>query len=153
MINELATTYLFNTLDYDVLADVSTFSSRLHLLDGEVLIHENETENFDLFVLCAGSVEIISSSSPAVSGDVVISNKDMEVFGEISWITRRRRTATVRCRGEVDAVRIDGRAFMDYLESHPRVGFVVIRKVAELLSQRLVATDTLLKQILWNSTL
>lgn len=152
MINELAQTYLFRNLDYDVLADVSTFSRRLHLLDGDTLIHENTTENFDLFVLCSGSVEIISSSSPAVSGDVVISKQDMEVFGEISWITGRRRTATVRCRGEVDAVRVDGTKFMAYLQSHPRAGFEVMRRISRLLSERMVATDSLLKQILWNST-
>jgi CRP-like cAMP-binding protein len=153
MINELLQTYLFKDLDYRTLEDVSKFARRLHLHDGEVLIHENESENFDLFILCSGSVEIISSSAPRVSGDVVISKQDMEVFGEISWITRRKRTATVRCRDDVDAIRVDGNAFMSYLEQHPQAGFHVMQKVAGVLAQRLVATDTLLKQILWNSTL
>jgi CRP-like cAMP-binding protein len=153
MVGELVHTYLFRELDIDALEEISAFARRLHLFDGDVLIHENESENFDLYVLCSGEVEIISSSSRAVSGDVVISKQDMEVFGEISWVTRRRRTATVRCRGEVEAVRIDGERFMNYLETHPRVGFLVMRKVAGLLCERMVATDTLLKQILWNSTL
>lgn len=153
MINDLLQTYLFKDIEYAALQDIVNFSNRLTLVDGEVLIHENETENFDVFVLCSGSVEIISSSSRTVSGDVVISKADMEVFGEISWITRRKRTATVRCRGEVDAIKIDGKVFMHYLEAHPKVGFNVMYRMSRVLADRLVATDTLLKQILWNSTL
>lgn len=153
MINDFLHTYLFKDIEYASLQEIVKFSKRLTLHDGEVLIHENEMENFDVFVLCTGSVEIISSSSRTVSGDVVISKADMEVFGEISWITRRKRTATVRCRGDVEAVKIDGKIFMTYLEEHPEVGFDVMRHISRVLAERLVATDTLLKQILWNSTL
>jgi len=153
MINELLNTYLFKDMEYMALQEIAKFATRLNLNDGEVLIHENESENFDVFVLCSGSVEVISSSSTAVSSDVAISKHELEIFGEISWITRRKRTATVRCRGEVDAIRIDGKVFMRYLEEHPKAGFDVMRKIAMLLAQRLVSTDTLLKQILWNSTL
>jgi len=153
MINDLLQTYLFKDIEYAALLDIAKFSKRLALHDGDVMIHENEMENFDVFVLCSGSVEIISSSSRTVSGDVVISKADMEIFGEISWITRRKRTATVRCRSEVDAIRIDGKLFMHYLETHPNIGFSVIRRMFSLLADRLAATDTLLKQILWNSTL
>lgn len=152
MINDLLRTYLFKDIEYVALNDIVRFSKRLELTDGDVLIYENELENFDVFVLCSGSVEIISSSSPSVSGDVVISKLDMEIFGEISWVTRRKRTATVRCRGEVEAIRIDGKVFMRYLEEHHKVGFEVMRKISMLLAERMVATDTLLKQILWNST-
>ncbi|MBI3775187.1 MAG: cyclic nucleotide-binding domain-containing protein [Gammaproteobacteria bacterium] len=153
MINELLNTYLFKDMEYDALQEIAKFSMRLQLNDGDVLIHENESENFDVFVLCSGPVEVISSSSASVSSDVAISKQDLEIFGEISWITSRKRTATVRCRGEVEAIRINGKVFMSYLEQHPKVGFEVMRKIAMLLAQRLVSTDTLLKQILWNSTL
>lgn len=153
MINELLNTYLFKDMEYTELQEIAKFSTRLQLNDGEVLIHENETENFDVFVLCAGAVEVISSSSASVSSDVAISKQDLEIFGEISWITRRKRTATVRCRGEVEAIRIDGNIFMKYLEQHPKAGFDIMRKIALLLAQRLASTNTLLKQILWNSSL
>ena len=152
MINQLLTTYLFKDMDYTALEEIATFSTYLHLNDGDALIQENEAENFDVFVLCAGSVEIISSSSASVSGDVAISKQDVEVFGEISWLTRRKRTATVRCRGEVEAIRIDGNAFMGYLEQRPKAGFEIMRKISLLLAHRLESTNMLLKQILWNST-
>lgn len=153
MINELMNTYLFRDMEYVALQEIAKLSTRLHLNDGDVLIHENETENFDVFVLCSGPVEVLSSSSAAVSSDVAISKQDLEIFGEISWITRRKRTATVRARGEVEAIRIDGKTFMEYLEAHPKTGFEVMHKIAMFLAERLVSTDTLLKQILWNSKL
>lgn len=153
MINQLLNTYLFKEMDYMAVQEIAEFSTHLQLNDGDVLIHENEVENFDLFVLCSGLVEVISSSAAAVSGDVAISKQDVEVFGEISWITRRKRTATVRCRGEVEAIRIDGNVFMRYLEQNPQAGFEIMRKISLLLAERLVSTNILLKQILWNSTL
>ncbi len=153
MINELLNTYLFKDMEYHALQEIVKFSTRVQLNDGDVLIYENESENFDVFVLCAGSVEIISSSSASVSSDVAISKQDLEIFGEISWLTRGKRTATVRCRGEVEAIRIDGKVFMHYLEENPKTGFDIMSKVALLLAQRLVSTNTLLKQILWNSGL
>ena len=153
MINQLLNTYLFKEMEYMAIQEIAKFSTRLQLNDGEVLIHENEAENFDVFVLCSGLVEVISSSGAAVSADVAISKQDLEVFGEISWITRRKRTATVRCRGEVEAIRIDGKIFMRYLEQNPQAGFEVMRKISLLLAERLVSTNVLLKQILWNSTL
>lgn len=153
MIDQLLNTYLFKDMEYVALQEIAKFSTRLHLNDGDVLIHENEIENFDVFVLCSGAVEVISSSSASVSSDVAISKQDLEIFGEISWITRRKRTATVRCRGEVEAICIDGKVFMRYLEEHPKAGFDVMHKISLLLAERLVSTNTLLKQILWNSTL
>ena len=51
MIDQLLQTYLFGELEYNALHDIGKFSKRLDLNDGDVLIHENETQNFDLFVL------------------------------------------------------------------------------------------------------
>ena len=91
MINQLLNTYLFKEMEYMALQEIAKFSTRLQLNDGEVLIHENEAENFDVFVLCSGLVEVISSSGAAVSGDVAISKQDLEVFGEKIGTTSERK--------------------------------------------------------------
>jgi CRP-like cAMP-binding protein len=152
MIDNLVDVPLFRDLDMSSLEDITGFCSKQHYDDGDILISENDHDNFDIFILSKGNVEIISNCSPTTSGEVVLSNKDCEVFGEISWLTKENRTATVRCIGEVEAIRIDGDAFMRYLESHPQVGFSVLRNLAITLSKRLGTTDALLKQILWNSS-
>lgn len=150
MIDDLKKSFLFEGLDRSTLDDIAIFCTRLHLLGGEVLIQENETKKFDLFILCRGFVEVVSNDSMVTSGEIVISSEDNELFGEISWLTRRKRTATVRCRGDVDAIKIEGAQLRHYLETNPASGYIIMRRIASLLSERLESTNSLLKQILWN---
>ena len=151
--NDLAPVYVFQDLEYSVLEDIAGFSTKLQLVEGDDLISEHRGSLSDIYVLCSGSVEIISSSSGITSEEVSLSRQDKEIFGEISWLTQRKRTATIRCLGDVDAVCIDGRQFMRYLDTHPDVGFSVMKNIALLLADRLNHTDGLLKQILWNSNI
>lgn len=151
MINCLVNTFLFQELEFSAIEEIAKFCTKLNLSDGEILISENEAQNYDLFILCMGSVEIVSSSSSKTSEEIVISKQDTEVFGEIAWLTRNKRTATLRCRGEVEAVRIDATKLMEYMEVNPQIGFEIMRKIANLLAKRLEQTNNLLKQILWNT--
>jgi CRP-like cAMP-binding protein len=151
--NDLAPVYVFRELEYAVLEDIAHFSTKRHFFPGDDLISEHHGSLSDIFVLCDGTVEIISSSSGVTSEEVSLSRQDKEIFGEISWLTQRKRTATIRCLGEVDALCIDGRQFMQYLDAHPEVGFTVMKNIALLLADRLNDADSLLKQILWNSNI
>ena len=151
--NDLAPIYVFKALEYNVLEDIAQFSHKLHLYEGDDLISEHRGSLTDIYVLCSGKVEIISSSSGVTSDEVSLSRQDKEIFGEISWLTQRKRTATIRCLGEVDAICIDGKQFMTYLNKHPHVGFSVMKNIALLLADRLNHADNLLKQILWNSNI
>jgi CRP-like cAMP-binding protein len=151
--NDLAPVYVFRDLEFSVLEAIAGFSAKRHFFAGEDLISEHRGSLSDIYVLCAGTVEIISSSSGVTSEEVSLSRQDKEIFGEISWLTQRKRTATIRCLSEVEAVCIDGHQFMQYLDSHPEVGFPVMKNMALLLADRLNDADSLLKQILWNSNI
>lgn len=153
MIEELEKVSLFRDLTPDQLDAVSQFCSFLTLADGDMLIRESERNDNDLYLLCKGMVEIVSSSTPVTSGEVVISKQDKDVFGEMGWLTNAPRTASVRCHGDVQAVRVDGQALSEYLNNNTDVGYVIMRHVALTLSERMQGTDALLKQILWNTTL
>lgn len=155
MLNQLNQISLFQDLDFRTLERIGAFCTKMQLRDGEVLMVENETENRspDLFALCAGCVEIISNGSAVTSDEIVISNQDKDVLGEISWLCNTRRTATVRARGTVEAIRIDGDRLRDFLDHNRETGYSVMQRMAVMLSQRLGETDTLLKQILWNTRL
>lgn len=151
MISDLDQLALFADVSTKQLSEIVAFCNRLVLHDGDILIHENEREQFDLYVLCEGSVEIVSNESNFVSGECVLSRQHKDLFGEISWLTGRKRTATVRCHGQVEAICINGRALWQYLSNNPDVGFLVMRRVARLMAGRMEQTDGLLKQILWNT--
>ena len=151
--NDLADVQVFRDLDFSALEDIAQFSTKLLLYTGDDLISEHRGSLWDLYVLCGGTVEIITSSSGVTSDEVSLSRQDKEIFGEISWLTQRKRTATIRCLSEVDAIRIDGRRFQAYLDGHPAAGFSVMKHIALLLADRLNHADNLLKQILWNSNI
>jgi len=150
MMVELADSSLFSETDFDVLDDISAFSIRRECSDGEILIEENSSQNFDIFILSEGRVEITSNSTNDASSEVVISSREKDLLGEISWLLRTQRTATVRCFGEAIVIQIDGDKLMDYFESHNENGYHFMKRIAMLLSKRLVNTDDLLKQLLWN---
>lgn len=153
MIEGLEGVSLFKELSIGQLEEVSQFCTLLNLSDGDMLIKESDRNAADLYLLCNGSVEIVSSGTQVTSGEVVISKEDKDVFGEMSWLTNAPRTASVRCHGAVQAVRVDGTALSEYLNSHAELGYVMMKQVAQTLAQRMQGTDALLKQILWNTTL
>jgi CRP-like cAMP-binding protein len=150
MFTELDQISIFKGLTYEQLGNISGFCTRQMHDDGDILIAEGEQDNSDLFILVGGSVEIVSSHASTTSNEVVLSREDKEIFGEISWLTDARRTAGVRCHGNVEAIRIDGHALMNYLEQDTQAGFLVTRQIAILLAQRMEESNRLLKQLLWN---
>ena len=149
----LEKTTIFMDLSLSELDDLAMFCSRHEFYDGEILIEEKKNDNFDIFILVEGSVEVVSRDSDLVSGEAVISKHDKDLFGEIGWLTNRRRTATVRCAGPVEVIRIDGVALQNYVEMNPQVGYRVMRRMAIMLSHNLAETSNLLKQILWNNNI
>jgi CRP/FNR family cyclic AMP-dependent transcriptional regulator len=153
MIAELEQIQLFKDISGEALKEINAFCTRLELEDGDAFISENDLHSRDLFLLCSGRVEVITSSTGITSSESIISEQDKELFGEISWISGNKRTATVRCIGEVVAIRINGSQFMAYLESHPETGFIVMRAIVSLVADSLSSTNQLLKQILWNTAL
>lgn len=152
MIADLLGAQIFRNVPYQDVEAIRRFSQHVVMDDGEFLIQEDEKE-FDLFVLLRGSVEIVSNQRVAVSEECVLSRNHKELLGEMGWLTQKRRTAAVRCRGTVEAVRIDGVALSQYLVDNPKAGFIVMQNVALLLAERLGGANSLLKQILWNMAL
>ena len=144
---------IFQDLTVPQLEQISTFCRELELDAGDMLIEESDKQNTDIYILMRGKVEIVSNAASITSSEVVISRAEMDVFGEIAWLARCKRTASVRCHGDVLAVRVDGPALQSYLEVHPDAGYHVMRRIALTLSKRMMDADNLLKQILWNTVL
>jgi hypothetical protein len=71
---------LFEDLSGDEIDEISVFSKMLNLDDGAILIYENDIDRFDLYVLCKGSLEVVSSNADATSAEVVISKDEKDIF-------------------------------------------------------------------------
>jgi len=150
MIPELLDSSLFSDTETDVLDDITEFCKRRECDDGDILIEENSTTSFDLFILCSGSVEIFSNSTESTSSEVVISAHENDLLGEISWLLRTHRTASVRCIDEATVIQINGDQLMAYFEANEKSGYHFMKRIATLLAGRMSKTDGLLKQLLWN---
>lgn len=153
MYDELKESSCFQDLNADQIASILPYCSQVFLNDGDIMIHEGEQDSQDLFILISGTVEIVSSDSNVTSSEVVLSSEDKDLFGEISWLTAGKRTASARCRGDVEAIKVDGSALMRHLEKNSEAGFKVLRRIALILSQRLEESDSLMKQLLWNANI
>lgn len=151
---QLRKTDIFEDLTDSELEDIALFCELKEYYDGEVLIAENDNKDHDLYILVSGEVEVVSTAAGATSSEAVISEREKkDLFGEIGWLTNRKRTATVRCSGPVEVICIDGEALHSYIELNPRVGFCIMRQIAIMLSHNLAETSDLLKQLLWNANI
>ena len=150
-LNDLDRSALFQDLTLPQLEEIVKFCTYETYNDYDILIHEDETEQFDLFLLVNGSVEIVSNNSSLTSSEVVLSKEDKDIYGEASWLTKHKRSATVRCKGPVEAIRIDGKALEHHLQEDYSAGYAIMKNIAILLAERMQHTDNLLKQLLWNS--
>lgn len=153
ILEQLMSTSLFAGMDIRCLTDISSFCDVNELDDGDILISENDIANRDIYILCSGSVEIISNTSREISNEVVLSSGEVEILGELSWLLNIKRSASVRCKGEVTSIHIDGQQLKHYFDANSEMGYPFMKNLSVLLAKRLMQTDDLLKQILWNTNI
>ena len=152
MLDELINAAIFNDVSYNAMQEISEFCEVIELSEGDSLISENDAD-YDIFILTDGALEVVSKGAKSTSEEVVISKADCNVYGEITWLTRNRRTATLRCHGTVSAIKIDGEELIQYMENNPAIGFEIMRNTAVIVAERLENTNSLIKQILWNNNI
>ncbi len=131
-------TKLFGGLDAEALDAIAAFCQPLHLADGGLLIAEGRPHTADLYLVVDGEFDVITRHPSKPDERMTLGNLGYEVVGEIAWLTGASRSATVRCRGDLLAVCVDGPKLMAYLEGHREVGFEVMRRMMRALSQKLI---------------
>lgn len=153
ILEQLMNISLFHGLNIRTITDISSFCDIRELDDGDIIISENDNESQDIYVLCNGSVEIVSNTSQITSNEIVLSSGQIDILGELSWLLNVKRTATVRCKGEVSSIHINGQQLKEYFNRNPEAGYLFMNNLSVLLAKRLMQTDDLLKQVLWNTNI
>ena len=64
-----------------------------------------------------------------------------QVFGELSLVDKRSRSATAICEGDCELIAIDREKLAELFERDSRIGYIVMRNLAELLAGRLRRTN------------
>jgi CRP-like cAMP-binding protein len=92
----------------------------------------------NVYFLLEGSVgltiEPVPTSPPLT---ISILNSRGQLFGWSAIVGPANYTATAQAMTDVRAIALDGHALMNYLEQHPAVGVVVLKRLAQLISLRM----------------
>jgi CRP/FNR family cyclic AMP-dependent transcriptional regulator len=73
-----------------------------------------------------------------------------QVFGELSLVDRRKRSATAVCENDCELVAIDHEKLDELFNQDNHLGYIVMKNLAELLAGRLRRTNLqLVASILW----
>jgi len=150
IIDHLAESHIFSQLGIEDLETIAKFAEFKRLDDNYLLIKEGSEDDFSIYILVSGALEIVSSRDENISSEVVISHQEKDLFGEIAWVTREKRIASVRTHGAAEIIRINGEWLDSFIDDNPKVGCKILRNVSMALCQRIKGNNTLIKQILWN---
>jgi CRP/FNR family cyclic AMP-dependent transcriptional regulator len=73
-----------------------------------------------------------------------------QIFGELALVDKRSRSATVICENDCEIITIDRSRLDELFERDSRLGYIVMKNLAQLLAERLRRTDLMLvASVLW----
>lgn len=84
-----------------------------------------------MFVLLEGSADVL------INGRHVVTLSDQPLIGEIEFLDGRPASAEVILREAADLIELPYAALNDLMERHPRLGYVLMREIAEIEAARL----------------
>ncbi|CAK0750742.1 putative Cyclic nucleotide-binding domain-containing protein [Gammaproteobacteria bacterium] len=150
LIEKLRAIPLLDNIETDRLTEIAAICSERQLVPGETLTAEG-TADYNLYVVSNGSVEVAinsrpGSSEPPLCKEFMVGEGQYELIGEVNWLKRQYRTATVKCIDAVDIIQIEGVALWELLAANPEVGMRILYNIALILADRLKDADLTLRQ-------
>jgi len=139
---------LFAKLDSSRLKLLAFTSHLIMFDDGEILFEAGDPSD-SAYVIMEGDMEILTSTEQGYSVAGVLGAHDL--VGEMGVITNRPRSATVRARGQVKALRIDDEMFLSLVAENPDLALSVMSQLSEKIirtHRQFEATEARLKSLL-----
>ncbi len=128
---------LFRDLPEPLLEEIGGFCQEISVPKGK-LIFNIEDKADKLHVLLSGHVNIrVRMATRPDYLTVSVINQPYQAFGWSGVVAPHHYTASAICEEDCRLLAIDGPKLMAALERFPEAGFVVMRRVAEIISGRL----------------
>lgn len=121
---------MFAKLDPSRLKLLAFTSQCLNFDDGEILFHEGNRADC-AYVIMSGEVEILADTGGMQFIAGTLGRNQM--FGELGVLTKTPRSATLRAKGELVALRISDDIFLKLLAENPEIALDVMRQLSEKL--------------------
>jgi len=107
-------------------------SQSLSFEDGEILFHEGDRADA-AYVVMDGAVEILAETG---AGEVIAGELGRnDLFGELAVLTNSPRSATLRAKGHLVALRISDEMFIKLLCENSEVALDVMRQLSHKLAR------------------
>ena len=107
------------------------FTSELCTFEGGEVLFEAGDAPDSAYVIMEGAVEIVAETEAGPVVEAVLGTN--ELFGELGVLTNSPRSATIRARDEIVALRITDEMFFKLLAENPEVSLDVMRQLSEKL--------------------
>lgn len=134
---------IFYDLNPQDLGGILQVARQLDYKVGDTILEETDSESeSDLFVVLNGMVKVeldaIQLDEPRKSKKRLAVLKGGEVFGEIGLLRGKNRSARVVAYSDVTVLRIDQGELFGLLETNRHLGYIFMRNLAVILSERLI---------------
>ena len=133
---------LFGELNDAELGEMAALCREESYPAGATIFTEAEMAE-DIYILQEGRVilQIQLHSMTQVSGDVTIEEVEPgHILGWSALVKQRRLTASAQCLEDVRVVTMKGQALNELFEKNAHIGFVVMKRLADVISSRLRIT-------------
>ncbi|MBK6791231.1 MAG: cyclic nucleotide-binding domain-containing protein [Anaerolineales bacterium] len=128
---------LFNGLPESLLREIAAISTEAEAKQGEFVFHEGEKAD-KLHFLLKGSIALrVKLTSRPESVTVSFISTPFRSFGWSGIVPPFHYTSSAECDEDSTLLSIPADSFMKLLENNPEHGFVVMRRVAEIVADRL----------------
>lgn len=123
---------MFSRLESSKLKLLAFTSELLKFSNGQILFRHNEPSDC-AYVIMDGEVEILA---PYGDEDTVLLTRGRnELIGEMAVLSGSPRSATLRARGAVQALKIPNEQFLKLLSENPEVALSVMHELSDKLAK------------------
>ncbi|MBI4691178.1 MAG: Crp/Fnr family transcriptional regulator [Nitrospirae bacterium] len=132
---------IFSSLSDDHLRIIQSNFRKMFVREGTVILQQNE-QSFDLYTILSGKVRvsIINRDNREVSLAIL---KEGDFFGELSFLDKKPRSATVKAINEVKMLVLSRDAFLKILRENPDISINLLSGLAKRLRKADETIETL----------
>jgi len=109
------------------------FTSSLMTFDDQEILFEAGDPSDSAYVIMSGDLEILTDTEQGYAVAGVLSVNDL--VGEMGVLTNSPRSATIRARGQVKALKIDAEMFLNLVAENPSVALSVMCQLSEKIAR------------------
>jgi CRP/FNR family cyclic AMP-dependent transcriptional regulator len=135
---------LFEGLDAGAVEAIAKFTKEATYAEGATIFSPEQPSDF-VYLLLDGSVRLTVVSSPLTHPVTLAVLKIRgQLFGFSSVLGQGHHNSSAEAATAARVAAIEAQPLLDYLEKNPKVGSVIMKRVAQAVSRRLAAIRRLL---------